>query len=276
MRCVRQVSACRIGRPVPRDSRRPYPRRSLAAKSTLLEILTAMGGGKALQTVGAAAQAKSPELQDAASRLLGEWMTVDAAPVLLNLAKSNVEDKYKVRALRGCLRILRQFDVPDQQRTEMCRAVMQVAQRDDEKKLVLEVCARYPSVEMLKMAVEATKDPSLKDEATAASLSIAQKIGGSEDVQKVLAQVGQEPVKVEIIKAEYGAGNTFKNVTDIVRKHVSNYPLIVLPSSSYNSTFGGDPVPSVVKQLKIQYRIDGKAGDASFPENATILLPIPK
>ena len=107
----------------------------------------------------------------------------------------------------------------------MCRAAMQAAQRDDEKKLVLEVCARYPSVEMLKLAVEASaKVPSLKDDATAASLVIAQKIGGSEDVQKVLAQVGHDPVKVEIIKAEYGAGNTFKDVTDVVRKHVSDLP----------------------------------------------------
>jgi len=28
--------------------------------------------------------------------------------------------------------------------------------------------------------------------------------------------------------------------------------------------------------LKIQYRINGKAGEASLPENAAIMLPIPK
>ena len=38
---------------------------------------------------------------------------------------------------------------------------------------------------------------------------------------------------------------------------MSDFPLIVLPSDSYNSAFGGDPVPSVVKKLKVQYRLSG-------------------
>ncbi len=135
---------------------------------------------------------------------------------------------------------------------------------------------RYPSIETLKLAVETAKVPSLKNDAAAAALAIAQKIGGSADVQKLLAQVGQDPVKVEILKAEYGAGDKLVDVTAILRKHVRDFPLIVLPASSYNSAFGGDPASGVVKQLKVQYRMNGKAGEASFEENATILLPAPK
>ena len=43
-----------------------------------------------------------------------------------------------------------------------------------------------------------------------------------------------------------------------------------------NSSFGGDPAPNAVKQLKIQYKINGKAGEATFAENALIVLPMPK
>jgi len=246
-----------------------------AAKTTILGTLGAMGGEKALATVGAAAKGADPELQDAASRLLGEWMTVDAAPVLLDLAKTG-ETKYKVRALRGYVRIVRQFDIPDQDRAAMCRAALKAAERDAEKKLVLDVMERYPSVDMLKLAVDAAKVPAMKNDAARVSLAIAQKIGGNADVQKLLAQVGHEPVKVEIVKAEYGAGTKFKDVTAALRQHVRGFPLIVLPSSSYNSAFGGDPAPGVVKQLKVQYRINDRPGEASFEENATILLPIPK
>jgi len=81
---------------------------------------------------------------------------------------------------------------------------------------------------------------------------------------------------VEIIKAEYGAGASRKDVTEILRKCVGGLPLISLPSSKYNDAFGGDPASGVVKQLKVQYRIDGKAGEATFPEDAAILLPVPK
>jgi len=248
----------------------------LPAKVTILEILSAMGGTRALQTVGAAAKDANPELQDAASRLLGEWMTVDAGPVLLDLAKTATDAKYETRALRGYIRLVRQFVLPDEQRVEMCRNALAASKRDAEKKLVLEVLGRYPSIDALRLAVETAKVPSLKNEAAAAALAIAQKIGGSADVQKLLSQVGQEPVKLEIIKAEYGAGNKVVDVTSILRKHARDLPLIVLPSSSYNSAFGGDPAGGVVKQLKVQYRMDGKASEATFQENDTILLPVPK
>ena len=250
---------------------------SVSAKCTVLEILGAMGNKTALEALGTAAKDKAPELQDAASRLLGEWMTVDAAPVLLDLAKTAPEDKYKIRAMRGYIRLVRQFVIPDPERVEMCRAALKTAQRDAEKKLVLEVMARYPSLEMLKLALDVTEVPSLKKDATGVSLAIAQKIGGkSVDVKKLLAQLGQDPVKVEIVKAEYGAGAKIKDVTGVLKRHVRDVPLVVLPSASYNSSFGGDPAPGTPKQLKVQYRINGKDGQASFPENAAIMLPMPE
>lgn len=250
---------------------------SVPAKCSMLEILAVMGGTTALEAVGAAAKGTVPELQDAGSRLLGEWMSVDAAPVLLDLAKNAPDTKYEIRALRGYIRLARQFaTMPEKQRAEMCRSALATAKRDDEKKLVLEVLKRYPSIDTLRLAVEAAKTPSLKNDAAAASLAIAQKIGGSGDVQKLLTQIGQDPVKIEIIKAEYGAGTKWKDVTAILQRHVRDFPLIALPSSSYNSALGGDPAPGVVKQLKIQYRMNGKEGEVSFQENAPIMLPMPK
>jgi len=249
-------------------------RASVPTKCTLLEILGAMGGPKALATLGSAARSKTPELQDTASRLLGEWMTIDAAPVLLDLSKTAPGEKYQIRALRGYIRLVRQFTVPDPQRTEMCRAALKAAERDDEKKLVLEVMERYPSLDMLRLAVETAKSPSLKTEAAAVSLIIAQKIGGSSvDVLKLLSL---DPMKIEIVKAEYGAGTKIKDVTAVLRQRARDLPLIILSSSSYNSAFGGDPASGVVKRLKVQYRINGKAGEASFAEDAPIMLPVPK
>lgn len=261
--CAEQLVAAMRQAPVP-------------VKGVLLEILSTMGGSKALEAMGAAAKDTNPQLQDTASRLLGEWMTIDAAPVLLDVAKSVRDEKYEIRAMRGYIRLARQFLMSDDQRADMCRTALQVAKRDAEKKLVLEVLERYPSLDTLQLAVQAAETPALKNDAARVSLAIAQKIGGSAEVQKLLAQVGHEPVKVEITKAVYGAGENSVDVTQILRKHVRDLPLIVLPSSSYNSAFGGDPASGVVKQLKIEYKMDGKAGEATFAENATIMLPLPK
>ncbi len=248
---------------------------SATTKASLLEILGAVGGTKALATVGAAAKTSNPELQDVSTRLLGEWMTADAAPVLLDLAKTAPGEKYQVRAMRGYIRIARQFVLPEQQRIEMCQQVLDAA-RPAEQKLVFDVLKRYPSVAMLKLAIRALQEPELKDDANAAVLTIAQSVASKGvDVREHLAQAGLEPVKVEIVKAEYGAGSTQKDVTAVLQKYAGNLPLIVLPSAGYNANFG-DPLPDSVKQLKVQYRLNGKPGEATFAEDAAILLPAPK
>lgn len=252
-------------------------RAAVPVKCRFLEILSTIGGARALQAMGAAVKDADPEIQESGSRLLGAWMDVDAAPVLLDLAQNSPDAKYKIRAMRGYIRLVRQFAMPDADRAKMCRAALEAAQRTAEKKLILEVIGRYPSGDMLSLAMEATKIPELKAEAVAVAMLIAQKTGGkSPELQKALAEMGQGLVKIEIIKAEYGGGTSVKDVTTILRKHVHDFPVIILPSPSYNGTFGGDPAPGVVKQLKVQYRMAGKAGEATFAENASIQLPKPK
>ncbi len=252
-------------------------RASVSTKSILLEILGEMGGAKALATIGAAVKGSDPDLQDTGSRVLGEWMTVDAAPVLLDLAKTAPSDKYQVRAMRGYIRLARQFVMPDEQRAEMCQSALDSSSRPAEQQLVLTVLERYPSPDTLKVAIRARQLPALKEDATRATLAIIQKLGDKAgDPRELLAKIGLDPVKVEIVKAEYGAGAKQKDVTEALQQHVRDMPLITLPSSSYSASFGGDPVPGTAKQLKVQYRINGKAGEASFQEGAIVMLPMPK
>jgi hypothetical protein len=205
-------------------------------------------------------------------------MTADAAPVLIDLAKSAPERKYQVRALRGYIRIARQFVLPEQQRAEMCRLAMAAATQPAERKLVLEVLKRYPNPLTLEIAIAAAQDtPELRAEATQAALAIAQKLGGQgKRLRELLSRANLEQIKLEIVKAQYGAGSTQKDVTAVLRKRAGDLPLITLPSASFNASFGGDPAPGTVKKLVIEYRINGKAGKASFAENAVILLPMPK
>ena len=245
-------------------------------KNTLLEILADVGGAKALKTLAAAAKSNDPQLQDSGSRLLGKWNGVDAAPVLLDLATTAPAAKYQVRALRGYIGLARKFDMPEQQRVEMCQQALDTARRPEERKLVLDVLAIHPSTEALSLAIDLIKDQELSDEATRTSLVIAQKIGGNSDVSAQLAKAGFEKVELDITNAEYGSGSTQMDVTSVLQKQTGDLPLITLATSSYNASFGGDPVPGSPKQLTIKYRMNGKAGEASFAENALIILPMPK
>ncbi|HEY1784657.1 MAG TPA: HEAT repeat domain-containing protein [Pirellulales bacterium] len=246
-------------------------------RPSLLEILGAMGGTKALETMVTAVKGSDAELQETASKLLGEWMTIDAAPALLDLTKTAPSDKYRGRALRGYIRIARQFIIPEGPRAEMCQHALDAAGRAEDQKLVLVVLERYPNADTLKVAAKAMQIPGLKEDASRTALAIVQKLGASSaDLPALLATIGLAPMKVEIVKAEYGAGTSQKDVTAVIQQQVRDLPLISLPSTNYNASFGGDPAPGVVKLLKVQYRIDGKAAEASFAENAVIMLPMPK
>jgi len=148
---------------------------STAAQGDLLDLLGVVGGTKALDGVSSAAREGSEAVQDAATRVLGEWMNADAAPVLLELAKAGSE-KFRIRCLRGYIRIPRQLDVPLDQRISMCRKALAVAERDDERKLALEVLARYPSSGALLAVVPCLESQTLKDAAAATAVAIAEKI----------------------------------------------------------------------------------------------------
>jgi len=246
-------------------------------KAKLLETLNQLGGNNALAAVAAAARSNDSELRDAAYRTLGQWKSIDAAPVLLELHRDATDDRLKVRAIRAYIRIARQFDMPAERRAEMCRKAMELAQRDEDKRLVLEVLLRYPTDEMRSIAVEAAKVPALKDEASLILMALAQsKNVNRAELGKALAQAGHQQVKLEIVKATYGAGEKTKDVTEALRHHAKNYRIIFLPGSSYNEAFGGDPAPGTAKQLRIHYRIDGKEGEVLLNENSPVVLPMVK
>ena len=93
----------------------------VAAKCRLLEVLAAVGGANALKTVAAAMKDGSPEVHEAASRLLGEWMDMDAAEVLLDLANDGrgrqVQDPGPARLYPPGAAV----PMSDEERTKMCR-----------------------------------------------------------------------------------------------------------------------------------------------------------
>lgn len=142
----------------------------------LVETLADVGGGTALAAVAAAAASGEEALQDAATRVLGKWMTADAAPVLLELAKTGKAGQYRGRALKGYLRIARQFALPEAQRAEMCRQALAAAQDPADRKAVVEILVRYPHAATLAVAREAAALPEVAAEAGAAVAAIEAKL----------------------------------------------------------------------------------------------------
>jgi len=168
------------------------PSASARSKGVLLNLLVTIGGQKSLQAVAAAAKDADFEVRDAAYRALGEWPSLDAGPVLLDLVKSG-DEKFQVRALRGYIRTCRQFNMPDQERLAMFRQLLPLCQRADEKRLALDILKRVLSAESLALAMEHLGSPATREAAASVAVTISDKLVGSspaavaEAMQKVLA-----------------------------------------------------------------------------------------
>jgi HEAT repeat protein len=149
---------------------------STASKRFLIQLLGSVGGARALEGVAAAAEDADENLQDAATQVLGEWMGAEAAPVLLHLAETLGNDKFKTRALRGYIRILRQMNLPGDEKLAMCEAALRAARRDEERRLVLAALGRIPSAKAIAMLVPHLANPALAEDAAAAALAVGQTI----------------------------------------------------------------------------------------------------
>ena len=154
----------------------------------LMDELRQIGGKQALEAVAVAARGDDEILIDYATQALGGWLDKSAAPILLELAKAEGSSNYGIRAVRGYIRLCRQFPMSDEERADMCRTALQIASRASEKKLVLKVLQKYPSVTMLKIGIEMAKDPELKKDAVPVARSVGSKLDQKSDEVKALLE----------------------------------------------------------------------------------------
>ncbi len=145
------------------------------AKCKLLELLVTIGGDKALKVVAAAAKDSNAEVRRAAYKALGEWTSADAGPMLLDLIKSGDSD-LKIGALRGYIRVARQFAIPNDRRMAMFQEIMTLAQRDDERRLALDILKQIRTPESLSVAVGYLDQPSLREAAARVAVTMSDKM----------------------------------------------------------------------------------------------------
>ena len=148
-----------------------------AARVVLLEQLAAVGGTTGLRSVVAAAKSDDDAMQDTATRLLGQWLTADAAPAMHDLSKTLTNGKYRTRALRGYIRIARQLNMTIDERMEVCRNALAITDRNDERTLVLDVLRRHPSPAGLQLARPLLENEELKDAAKSTIAAITGAVG---------------------------------------------------------------------------------------------------
>ncbi|MDR0703846.1 MAG: HEAT repeat domain-containing protein, partial [Planctomycetaceae bacterium] len=107
-----------------------YDTAPVKTKTVLLDLYGALGGQTAITAVKKAVADPTEAIQDAATRVLGNWHDADAAPVILGILQNPVVQKFHNRSLRGYIRIVRQMDTSNEHRFNMCLEALKYVQRD--------------------------------------------------------------------------------------------------------------------------------------------------
>ncbi|MCL2622795.1 MAG: HEAT repeat domain-containing protein [Planctomycetaceae bacterium] len=144
-----------------------------------MDMLMQIAGPKAVATVESYAWGNDVPLKDKATALLGTWRSPPdielIAAACLKLAKEATDDRFKIRGVRGLIRLARQFDMSEQRKLEIAKQVFDVAERDDDKVLVFDVYSRNPTTNMLAAAMAHIDNPTFREKACESAVIIGER-----------------------------------------------------------------------------------------------------
>jgi HEAT repeat protein len=192
-----------------------------AQKCALIRVLAAVGGTNTLKAVRAAVNDPNAEVHAAAIRALGGWSTADAAPDLLELANAAGNPTDKMICLRGYLRLAGQTDLPVDKRLAMCREAATLAQKDEEKKLLLAALGGVASVEALDLITPYLDDDGTKAEAATAAVDVAEKLLKDKGVAKLAPRLTEVLDKVANSTANAELAKRAKDLRDQAKSKAS-------------------------------------------------------
>ena len=170
----------------------------MALKNSLLRVLGRLSSPAGLPALRNALTDADSSVRDTAIRALAEWPTADPAADLLKVVKSDTAENQKILALRSYIRLT---GLAKSDRLGMYKITMALAQRNDEKKMVLAGVANEKSLAALQMVQGYIDDTDLQAEALASTLKIGEALAANNKpavksaMQKVLAATQDENLR---------------------------------------------------------------------------------
>jgi HEAT repeat protein len=147
-----------------------------AQKAAILRVLGAIGGPDALQAVRANVGSDNADVRSAAVRALGNWKTIDAAPILLAMAKETSNSSERTLFLRGYLNLAARGDQSVEDRLAMCGQAAGLIERDEEKRLLIGALGNIESPEAVALIMPYVDDAANRQEAVLAVVKVAEKL----------------------------------------------------------------------------------------------------
>ena len=159
--------------------------KDVSARCSLLAVLGKIADDSALPALRSALKDKNVKVNNAAIRALSDWPTPKPASDLLQIAQHSGNEKQRVLALRGFVRLIGLDSTRSAAATiGMYHKAMELASNANEKKMVLSGLASVKSFESLQFTADYLADEALQQEAEAAVIKIAEATLGKGHPQK--------------------------------------------------------------------------------------------
>jgi HEAT repeat protein len=165
-------------------------------RAAILPLLGRIGGNKARVAIHRAMTSNNAEVQEAAVRGLCNWPDASVADELLEMAGSSDNRSWRVSALRAYIRVVAlPSERSDSQTLAMLKTAMDLADRSEERRLVLTRAASVRNIETLRWVLPYLDDPSLGEAACQAVVELARHRGlrdpNKQEFQRALNRVIQ-------------------------------------------------------------------------------------
>lgn len=207
------ATACRKGQGKPGFNLEPIvaglKRGTIESQMALIQVASELKDSRVREALRAAVKAADARLRATATRALCESRDPELLPDLLALARDAGEANLRALAVRGYVRLATdeensKFTVS--QRAGLLKQVLAVANRVEDKRLILARLAGVPDVEALKLAVPLLDDAALQGEAAQAITQIAAALAGAQpetasDALKKVAAVVADPARKQAAQA---------------------------------------------------------------------------
>lgn len=164
------------------------------ARCSLISVLGKIGSDSALPVLRQALKDQDATIRYAAIRVLSDWPNAEPTSDLLEVARAAGEERSRVLALRGYIRMIgMEGERSAADTVKMYRSAMELASDAASRRSVLSGLANVRSLESLQLAAGYLEDSDLQAEAEAAVVRIAESTKADhpqqtkEALQKVLA-----------------------------------------------------------------------------------------
>jgi HEAT repeat protein len=162
----------------------------LEARLALLPVCSGLAEAPVREALRAAVQDSEPRVREAALRALCDTRDGELLPDLLKVASGAGDEKMRLLAVRGCVRLATKEEsikLSNDQKLTALKTILDMPLAASEKRLVLSGLSAIPDSQALALAAAMLDDPSVKAEAAPAVIQIADSLAATRPEEAVAA-----------------------------------------------------------------------------------------